>query len=65
MCIRDRVDSSPPSALLAREAVRLNAVSYTHLDVYKRQGRQLPAFSVTGTGSCQVKRCLLYTSRCV
>ncbi|WP_290439222.1 hypothetical protein [Burkholderia plantarii] len=35
------------------------AVSYTHLDVYKRQVFALPDVHVTPNS------CLLYTSRCV
>ena len=38
------------------------AVSYTHLDVYKRQG-YFDSNQVTPTGG--IKLCLLYTSRCV
>ena len=56
--------------------VRATAVSYTHLDVYKRQVHIAPAF---GEDDAKVGRkyglplvqlvdgkgCLLYTSRCV
>ena len=38
----------------------LDAVSYTHLDVYKRQGETSPNSLL-----CQRSSCLLYTSRCV
>ena len=57
----------------------MKAVSYTHLDVYKRQTQAdvQPYFSVTSqavqqlgmrqavTHAAQPKGCLLYTSRCV
>ena len=42
MCIRDRSSTTPESVLSAaspREAPSAIAVSYTHLDVYKRQGQ--------------------------
>ena len=44
----------------------LEPVSYTHLDVYKRQDYEI-YLSNAGTGelSVRVKGCLLYTSRCV
>ena len=47
-------------------------VSYTHLDVYKRQlldhnGLQIDGTNdeVMGVGDMMAKYCLLYTSRCV
>ncbi|WP_459505242.1 hypothetical protein [Erwinia amylovora] len=47
MCIRDRLSMALNS---------LTPVSYTHLDVYKRQAQY---------GIKQPNPCLLYTSRCV
>ena len=50
---------------------RENAVSYTHLDVYKRQpdGQELPKLienaKENGIKVTEVIGCLLYTSRCV
>ena len=50
------------------------AVSYTHLDVYKRQGKDTPAADSAGRLGAYEPRiyfgeqspsCLLYTSRCV
>ena len=38
MCIRDRAHSSHHSRRVAERADGAAAVSYTHLDVYKRQG---------------------------
>ena len=41
-------------------------VSYTHLDVYKRQPEGSPAFSRFGPLCVRlITPCLLYTSRCV
>ncbi|WP_186378872.1 hypothetical protein [Sphingobium sp. B2] len=43
-------------------------VSYTHLDVYKRQGLAGPLFAGCACGegrSDHIHTCLLYTSRCV
>ena len=43
-------------------------VSYTHLDVYKRQGRQgrcLPQEPFRRPAAAYCHCCLLYTSRCV
>ena len=62
------------AALLALTG--LAPVSYTHLDVYKRQGLVLASDTRTNAGVDQVaispkmhvfelKNCLLYTSRCV
>ena len=42
-----------------RDGDSVQAVSYTHLDVYKRQDEDVHALSV------QALTCLLYTSRCV
>ena len=39
---------------------KIKAVSYTHLDVYKRQ-----AMAYKQTPACRYTICLLYTSRCV
>ena len=44
---------------------RYRPVSYTHLDVYKRQLTELPTFSVTIIFGKLSSNCLLYTSRCV
>ncbi|WP_171907266.1 hypothetical protein [Burkholderia plantarii] len=44
------------------QQVRLGPVSYTHLDVYKRQVRARAA-DLRAAG--QARPCLLYTSRCV
>ena len=41
------------------------AVSYTHLDVYKRQAFQSPPASVRRRRRREPPACLLYTSRCV
>ena len=49
------------------------SVSYTHLDVYKRQrrphdadGKQGLRFAgAAGAGNGRIRNCLLYTSRCV
>ena len=43
------------------------AVSYTHLDVYKRQpsGKKFVIFSSLLLSGTWVRTCLLYTSRCV
>ena len=52
-------------------AVTYKAVSYTHLDVYKRQGEVCHLSPASGTAvpgafkGCVPKGCLLYTSRCV
>ena len=42
-------------------------VSYTHLDVYKRQEGKLAAIAVSGPFGAVKEQCscLLYTSRCV
>ena len=73
------VDSLPHTATgkLLKTALREQSVSYTHLDVYKRQ---VPNSAVLGTCLCmgsvsfEVRAgeivdmgtiCLLYTSRCV
>ena len=47
--------------------VRATAVSYTHLDVYKRQDRVLMVGSggIDGNAFAGGIICLLYTSRCV
>ncbi|WP_459505282.1 hypothetical protein [Erwinia amylovora] len=59
MCIRDRLSSCPRRM---RSTVLTISVSYTHLDVYKRQAVKLStANAVNGTDHI----CLLYTSRCV
>ena len=82
MCIRDSF--SPSSAISATSAGKARArasaaVSYTHLDVYKRQGLGDAVClndPITGQGSnnaakaaaVYLKRildCLLYKSRCV
>ena len=61
------------------DAITPDAVSYTHLDVYKRQGnhsvRLMDAmhawndYEQTGVYNCDIPAltvvCLLYTSRCV
>ena len=68
MFIRDRScpNENGVSSLIKNELVGvfpmkvLNPVSYTHLDVYKRQSETFAACS-----SAKVKSCLLYTSRCV
>ena len=82
MCIRDRkiaylMRSGAPDALdlmvgtnYAHLAVDLIAVSYTHLDVYKRQVMgyycgYLALMGALATGAERVYLCLLYTSRCV
>ena len=48
---------------------RIYPVSYTHLDVYKRQSYLSPGESRGPAGNCDVGAlcicCLLYTSRCV
>ena len=68
MCIRDRIFNAQEmiasSHIAKARDVALNAVSYTHLDVYKRQERYCASeiFSVPETF---FKACLLYTSRCV
>ena len=51
------------------------SVSYTHLDVYKRQISQSPTMTTAGSGvkgmdklfdfANRMSPCLLYTSRCV
>ena len=58
-------------------ALTINAVSYTHLDVYKRQAMMFAFSSASSVGTlprnleCSEKLgakrevCLLYTSRCV
>ena len=43
------------------DPVYVMAVSYTHLDVYKRQVQRIPATESGG----RIHTCLLYTSRCV
>ena len=55
----------------AQALPRLKAVSYTHLDVYKRQTltRRTSATSTTPSPACGLSGsdgclCLLYTSRC-
>nr|WP_166742227.1 hypothetical protein [Pseudomonas sp. HS-2] len=53
MCIRDSFQTAHPPVL------ELAPVSYTQLDVYKRQ---LPDRPSTGAGAGP---CLLYTTRCV
>ena len=58
MCIRDR-----GGTLLGTTEFQLGqpccpfgvgAVSYTHLDVYKRQGRTLGSFGVTGLANSEI-----------
>ena len=46
---------------------RKGPVSYTHLDVYKRQGLDVDheAFATAPAVQAMTKACLLYTSRCV
>ena len=71
---------SQPAALLSGETVlwyNAQSVSYTHLDVYKRQGQHLAGLAVHGGHNddqtvlgqvlavAQDHICLLYTSRCV
>ena len=52
-----------------KEDGEIVAVSYTHLDVYKRQGQQIIVLGYIGVyerdGRYQLYACLLYTSRCV
>ncbi|WP_141755340.1 hypothetical protein [Burkholderia plantarii] len=59
MCIRDRARTLPLPVASITPPV---SVSYTHLDVYKRQG---PHAAVTGRVDHATGVCLLYTSRCV
>ena len=47
---------------IKRMSVNVDAVSYTHLDVYKRQAW---ARRVIGVMANRLATCLLYTSRCV
>ena len=62
--------SEPSSSNNVSEVSTLNPVSYTHLDVYKRQalpltGRLNPK-SLRFCAACKAAySCLLYTSRCV
>ena len=78
MCIRDRVknvsgvvlDKKGESIIGASVLVKgtTNAVSYTHLDVYKRQHKTLGWLGVSTICFMIIGfsiTCLLYTSRCV
>ena len=49
--------------LIATPVVSVVSVSYTHLDVYKRQGVRISVHP--GRGTATTRACLLYTSRCV
>ena len=58
----------PDAASAARRFANEEAVSYTHLDVYKRQelGRAwAPLCGHVLSGPARRQPCLLYTSRCV
>ena len=57
-----------PNHTLFDELIKLgvNAVSYTHLDVYKRQEEKgVDILKVPASGPENLVICLLYTSRCV
>ena len=49
---------------LDNNGLGIDSVSYTHLDVYKRQQSVVAAFADM-YGFTQEQACLLYTSRCV
>ena len=58
-----QMGTAPELAPYLEQAVSEEAVSYTHLDVYKRQ----PFWGCHGEilRAAELKSCLLYTSRCV
>ena len=59
--------SSMPDLALPLAVVGSGPVSYTHLDVYKRQitESRSAVYAIVRSGGRQHKVCLLYTSRCV
>ncbi|WP_459505229.1 hypothetical protein [Erwinia amylovora] len=67
MCIRDRQKGGLKAPFCcAQTGLGSNPVSYTHLDVYKRQAERRPesAFLLCANRA-GFEPCLLYTSRCV
>ena len=61
-----RVDAAGQWLTIMYAGQRYYAVSYTHLDVYKRQSiPDLTPEAVASADLVMVTACLLYTSRCV
>ena len=67
--VRTMLRQKPPIRMVCPGRVfrtdDVDAVSYTHLDVYKRQIRCYTVFMVRHIRRSRNLTCLLYTSRCV